>query len=98
MPVAWYSTTGQTMMMMQKYQTKLDGVHYAPEEFIATILTNMREMAEIYLKESVRDAVIRVPANFNNAQRKAIKNAAGLNVLRILSEPTPRQCKKRLVV
>ncbi|KAG4075323.1 hypothetical protein HA402_003114 [Bradysia odoriphaga] len=63
----------------------------APEEISAMILTKMKEIAESYLNEEVKDAVITVPAYFNNGQRQATKDAAeisGLNVLRILNEPT----------
>jgi heat shock protein 1/8 len=64
---------------------------FYPEEISAMILTKMREMAETFLSKPVKNAVITVPASFNNSQRQAIKNAgtiAGLNVLRIISEST----------
>jgi len=64
---------------------------FAPEEVSSMVLTKMRETAENYLGETVRDAVITVPAYFNDAQRQATKDAgtiAGLNVLRIINEPT----------
>ena len=64
---------------------------YTPQEISAKILMKIKEDAESYLGESVTEAVITVPAYFNDAQRKATKEAgtiAGLNVLRIINEPT----------
>ncbi|CAO1422865.1 unnamed protein product [Diamesa tonsa] len=64
---------------------------FAPEEVSSMILTKMRETAEDYLGQKVTDAVITVPAYFNDSQRQATKDAgaiAGLNVLRIINEPT----------
>lgn len=64
---------------------------FAPEEVSSMVLTKMREIAEIYLGSKVSDAVITVPAYFNDSQRQATKDAgsiAGINVLRIINEPT----------
>lgn len=77
--------------MGTNYRVKIDGKNYSPQELSAMILTKLKKDAEGYLGESVSEAVITVPAYFNDAQRQATKDAgriAGLNVLRIINEPT----------
>lgn len=72
-------------------QVTVRGKNYSPAEISAMILTKMKQTAEDYLGEKVTDAVITVPAYFNDSQRQATKDAgkiAGLNVLRIINEPT----------
>jgi len=76
-----------------KIQVELKGSlkEFYPEEISSMILGKMKDIAETYLSEKVKDAVITVPAYFNDGQRQATKDAghiAGLNVLRILNEPT----------
>lgn len=73
------------------WKIRVDGKNYSAQEISAMILRKMREQAESYLGESVTDAVITVPAYFNDIQRQATKDAgriAGLNVKRIINEPT----------
>lgn len=70
---------------------KIDGKNFSPQEISAFILRKLKKDAEDYLGEQVSEAVITVPAYFNDAQRQATKDAgriAGLNVLRIINEPT----------
>ena len=70
---------------------EVDGKTYTPQEISAKILMKLKEDAEAFVGEGITDAVITVPAYFNDSQRKATKEAgtiAGLNVLRIINEPT----------
>ncbi|CAF2085081.1 unnamed protein product, partial [Rotaria magnacalcarata] len=73
--------------VQHKNETKL----FTAEEISSMILTKMKDMVEAYVGKPVSDAVITVPAYFNNSQRQATKDAgtiAGLNVLRVMSEST----------
>ena len=73
------------------HKVSIDGKEYTPQDISAMILSKMKETAEAYLGETVTQAVITVPAYFNDSQRQATKDAgriAGLEVLRIINEPT----------
>ena len=77
--------------MGTSWNVDIDGKKYTPQEISARVLQKLKRDAESYLGETVTDAVITVPAYFNDAQRQATKEAgeiAGLNVLRIINEPT----------
>lgn len=77
--------------MGNDYHVNINGRKYSPQEISAIILQKLKKDAEDYLGESITDAVITVPAYFNDAQRQATRDAgriAGLNVRRIINEPT----------
>merc|ERR1712213_38941 len=87
-PFKVISDSGKPKLQVEyKYENK----NFTPEEISSMVLTKMKETAEAHLGQQVRDAVITVPAYFNDSQRQATKDAgviAGLNVLRIINEPT----------
>ena len=77
--------------MGTSYKVNIDGKSYTPQDISAMVLSKMKETAESYLGEKVTEAVITVPAYFNDSQRQATKDAgriAGLDVKRIINEPT----------
>ncbi|GAA4589611.1 molecular chaperone DnaK [Planotetraspora phitsanulokensis] len=77
--------------MGTNWSVEIDGKKFTPQQISAFVLQKLKQDAEAYLGEKIADAVITVPAYFNDAQRQATKEAgqiAGLNVLRIINEPT----------
>jgi len=86
-----FEVIDQNTLPRCKVEYKNESKTFTPEEISAMILTKMKETAEAYLGHDVKDAVVTVPAYFNDSQRQATKDAgviAGLNVLRIINEPT----------
>jgi len=86
-----YNVIDKDNKPMIEVEYKEETKTFSPEEIGAMILGKMKEVAEAFLGETVTDAVITVPAYFNDSQRQATKDAgtiAGLNVLRIINEPT----------
>ena len=87
----FHVTAGNGNKPMINVDFKGEHKSFLPEEISAMVLTKMKQTAEAYLGSEVKDAVITVPAYFNDSQRQATKDAgmiAGLNVLRIINEPT----------
>jgi heat shock protein 1/8 len=86
-----YSVVNDNNKPIISVQYKNEEKKFKPEEIASMVLTKMKKIAEDYLGENVTDAVITVPAYFNDSQRQSTKDAgaiAGLNVLRIINEPT----------
>ena len=86
--------------MGTNYKVDIDGKSYTPQDISAMVLAKMKETAEAYLGETVTQAVITVPAYFNDSQRQATKDAgriAGLEVKRIINEPTAAADRKSVV-
>merc|ERR1711976_832429 len=87
-PFKVINVSGKPKLQVEyKSETK----NFTPEEISAMVLTKMKETAEAYLGKEVKDAVVTVPAYFNDSQRQATKDAgiiAGLNIMRIINEPT----------
>jgi len=88
-PFKVISDSSNNPLIQATYKNELKT--FQPEEISSMVLTKMKEVAESYIGETVTDAVVTVPAYFNDSQRQATKDAgqiAGLNVLRIINEPT----------
>lgn len=86
-----YQIKNKNNKPMIQVEYKNEEKEFSPEEISAMILGKMKEIAEGFLGETVTDAVVTVPAYFNDSQRQATKDAgiiAGLNILRIINEPT----------
>lgn len=86
-----YSIVNKDSKPMIQVEYKGEEKTFSPEEISSMVLVKMKEIAESYLGTTIKDAVITVPAYFNDSQRQATKDAgliAGLNVLRIINEPT----------
>jgi L1 cell adhesion molecule like protein len=86
-----YKVIGKDDKPIIKVNHKNEDKEFQPEEISAMVLTKMKEIAESYLGKKVKNAVVTVPAYFNDAQRASTKDAgaiAGLNIIRIINEPT----------